>query len=224
MASAGVSRPDSHSTTGWALTVLSLLREGPMHPYEVQRLVRQQDRDGLLALHRGSLYHTVVQLRQEGLIESVETTREGRRPERTVYRLTSSGEQVLAVRLRELLARPVRERSPFMTALAHLFQLPPEEVLEQLQMRVLFLEQEVTRLEEIVSSVGALTGRAAVVEMEYARAMRQAELAWVSGLVDDLRGGRFTWSAEQARWRAGQGAPSGRGLRVIQGAGKERRA
>ena len=75
----------------WALTVLCLLREGPLHPYEMQRLIHQRHKDKLLDLRRGSLYHAVAQLQRAGLIESVETRRAGRRPERTVYRLTRAG-------------------------------------------------------------------------------------------------------------------------------------
>src|SRR5690242_2922629 len=71
----------------WSLTILCLLRAGTMHPYEMQRLIREWHKDEFLDLKRGSLYHAIERLRRAGLIDVVETTREGRRPERTVYRL-----------------------------------------------------------------------------------------------------------------------------------------
>src|SRR5690242_14900046 len=70
----------------WALTVLCLLRERPMHPYEMQRLIRERHKDEFLDLKRGSLYHAMERLQAAGLVEPMETFREGRRPERTVYR------------------------------------------------------------------------------------------------------------------------------------------
>src|ERR671936_1214287 len=92
--------------TLWALAVLGLLREAPMHPYEMQRQLRMRHTDELLALKRGSLYHAIYQLQRDGLIEPVEVSREGRRPERTVYRITADGEDELINWLRELLAVP----------------------------------------------------------------------------------------------------------------------
>src|SRR5262245_28208293 len=95
----------------WSLTVLCLLRTRAMHPYEMQRLIRDWHKDEFLDLKRGSLYHAIDRLRRDGLIEAVETRREGRRPERTVYRLTDGGEQAVQDWLRNMLARPARETS-----------------------------------------------------------------------------------------------------------------
>ncbi len=44
-----------------------------------------------IKLNYGSLYTVVDNLAKHGLIEAVEARREGRRPERTVYRLTDTG-------------------------------------------------------------------------------------------------------------------------------------
>src|SRR3982074_1984674 len=124
----------------WSLAVLSLLRERDMHPYEMQRQMHVRYTDDLLALKRGSLYHAINQLQRDGLIEPVETSREGRRPERTVYRVTPDGEDELILWLRDLLSTPVREPSQFMTALAHLLQLDPTDALQQLQLRAVNLD------------------------------------------------------------------------------------
>ena len=71
-----------------------------MHPYEMQRLIRQRKKDDFLELKRGSLYNNIERLKLAGLIEPVETTREGRRPERTIYRLTREGQRELITWLR----------------------------------------------------------------------------------------------------------------------------
>src|SRR3954447_22308732 len=96
----------SSSRNLWSLTVLCLLRVRPMHPYEMQRLIREWHKDEFLDLKRGSLYHAIDRLRDEGLIPVVETSREGRRPARTVYRLTGEGETAIQEWLREMLAKP----------------------------------------------------------------------------------------------------------------------
>src|SRR5574340_1223680 len=118
---------DLSSSSLWELTVLCFLREGPMHPYELRRLVHERHTDDLLVLKRGSLYHAINRLRRHGLLEPVATTREGRRPARTTYRLTAEGEQELFRRLRHLIAVPQRETPVFMASVSFLVHLSPAE-------------------------------------------------------------------------------------------------
>jgi DNA-binding PadR family transcriptional regulator len=180
----------------WALTVLCLLRVRPMHPYEMQRLIREWHKDEFLDLKRGSLYHAIERLRRAGWIEPIETNREGRRPERTVYRLTEAGEQEVLRWLRQLLAQPLREPTQFFAALSFLPHLPPQSVQEQLAERVGLLEAEIAGLKTVLKTMVPKIGRLVLVEVEYARAMRQAELAWVKSLMEDIRTGRLTWDPE----------------------------
>src|ERR1700730_4013289 len=151
--------PRRAARTLWALAVLGLLREREMHPYEMQRHLHQRHTDELLALKRGSLYHAINQLQRDGFIEPVETSREGRWPERTVYRITPDGDEELVVWLRDLLSTPVREPSQFMAALAHILKLDPADALEQLQMRVVNLEATVAAWLAVERGVGELIGR-----------------------------------------------------------------
>src|SRR5919204_955176 len=77
------------------LSILELLDERPMHPYELASTMRNRHQDEFIRLNFGSLYHTVEVLERNGWIVPVEREREGGRPERTVYRLTSTGRGVL---------------------------------------------------------------------------------------------------------------------------------
>src|SRR5215471_5841160 len=181
----------------WALTVLCLLRVRPMHPYEMQRLIREWHKDVYLDLKRGSLYHAIERLRRDNWIEAQETGRQGRRPERTVYRLTDSGAHSTLDWLCELLAKPLREPTQFFAALSFLPHLSPETVLDRLGERVGLLEAEVAQLTEVLRMMVPRIGRLVLVEVEYARAMRQAEAAWVKSLMDDLRTGALHWDPER---------------------------
>jgi DNA-binding PadR family transcriptional regulator len=182
--------------TLWSLAVLGLLREKDMHPYEMQRQLHLRHTDDLLALKRGSLYHAINQLQRDRFIEPVETSREGRWPERTVYHLTPDGEDELVVWLRELISTPVREPSQFTAALAHILHLRPTDALEQLQMRVVNLDATVAAWLAVERGVSALIGRGSILELEYARCLAQAELGWVHSLIDDLRAGRIDWNID----------------------------
>jgi DNA-binding PadR family transcriptional regulator len=188
----------------WALTVLCLLREGPLHPYQMQQLVTQRRKDRLLDLHRGSLYNTIAQLQRAGLIEQVETSRQGRRPERTVYRLTSEGEARLTAWLREILAVPAAEPSSFLAAVAFLGRLTPLDAQHALERRVTALEAGLAAQDEaleaqavarhpVLSALDPATVRLLLLDGDYVRAMRQAELTWVTSLLTELRTGALDW-------------------------------
>lgn len=73
------------------LAVLSLLRERPMHPYEISTLMRERGLSTSIKLNYGSLYSVIEGLRAKGLIAVKATEREGNHPERTVYEVTEAG-------------------------------------------------------------------------------------------------------------------------------------
>jgi DNA-binding PadR family transcriptional regulator len=188
-----------HVRTLWSLAVMGLLRERDMHPYEMQRQMHIRHTDELLGLKRGSLYHAINQLQRDGLIESIETSRAGRWPERTVYRLTADGEEELLVWLRDLISTPVREPSQFTTALAHVSHLAPQDALQHLQVRAVNLEATTAALRAVERGVGALVGRPAVLEVEYACALLEAELSWLRSIIEDLKSGKLSWSIENTK-------------------------
>jgi len=189
--------PRQHGRTLWSLAVMGLLRERDMHPYEMQRQMHLRHTDDLLGLKRGSLYHAINQLQRDGLIESIETSRTGRWPERTVYRLTPDGQEELVVWLRDLISTPVREPSQFITALAHVSHLAPRDALRQLQLRAINLAAATAALHAVERGVGGLVGRPAILEVEYACALLEAELNWLRAVSDDLQTGKLSWSIEK---------------------------
>lgn len=174
------------------LTVLQLLHEGPTHPYEMHRLVRERRIDLLVPVRRGTLYHAVGRLEKRGLIETVETTREGRRPERTVYRITEAGTDALLDRLHDLLATPRRDYPPLTQALSFISRVEPAEAVARLEQRIGWLEAEVASFQAVIESAAGVP-RHWLVEEEYVLALLEAELAWVRTLTDDIRAGRVTW-------------------------------
>src|SRR5256885_2846520 len=107
----------------WEVAVLALLREGPMHPYQMQRVLRDRREDVVLGLKRGSLYHAINRLVRARLIEPVTVDRDGRRPERTTYRATAAGTRALVQWLRHRLATPPREPAEFAGSISFLIHL-----------------------------------------------------------------------------------------------------
>src|SRR5918911_633014 len=110
-----------------ALAVLSCLNERPMHPYEISTTLRSRGKEQSIKLNYGSLYAVVEALQKHGLITPRETTREGRRPERTVYEITEAGVTEFEDWLAELLSTPVRDFTSLEAGLSPVPGLPPHE-------------------------------------------------------------------------------------------------
>src|SRR5215472_15864728 len=101
------------SRSALALAVLLLLGESPMHPYQMHRMLRERRKEDVLDVRPAAIYRLVERLDGAGLIEPLGTSREGKRPERTVYRLTDEGRELSDEWLREMPAsiRHSRQRS-----------------------------------------------------------------------------------------------------------------
>jgi DNA-binding PadR family transcriptional regulator len=177
----------------WELAVLALLREEPMHPYQMQRLLKERHEDEVLGLKRGSLYHAIDRLMRSGLIEAVTTGREGRRPERTTYRLAPSGQREFIRWLRERLATLQGEPSEFMGSVSFLVHLSPKDAADRLESRSQAIESQVATLGATLQRLHGRVARIHLIEQEYQVAMLKAELEWVRGRIAEVRSGRFTW-------------------------------
>src|SRR5579859_3988194 len=187
-----------------ALAVLGTLYEGPMHPYRIQRMIKERGKDQVINVQqRASIYQTIERLHHAGLIEIVETTRDERFPERTVYQLTAAGRATADRWLRDMLSTPTREFPDFPAALAFLPMLTSGEVLVQLEARIIAMEDSLRQLRDELATAGRYLPRLFLIEAEYQETQLAAELAWVRSVVEDLRSGRLTWSAEWLREIAG---------------------
>ncbi|HEY9389872.1 MAG TPA: PadR family transcriptional regulator [Mycobacteriales bacterium] len=183
-----------------ALTVLRLLCEGPLHPYEMQGVIRRRGLDRMVRITHGSLYHTVDRLVEAGLIEPVETSRAGRRPERTVYAITEAGRDAAVDRLRQMLSTVAPEFPGYRAALAFLSLLTPAEASVQLGQRTVALQAELAG-QQAAYDVLRKRGlpRVALLEIEHLLATTRAELDLTGAIVEDLDSGRLTWSAADGR-------------------------
>ncbi len=177
----------------WEIAVLALLREAPMHPYQMQRLLHLRHKDEILALKRGSLYHAIGRLVRGGLIGVEKTGREGKRPERTSYRITPEGTRAFLESLRTIVATPRREPSQCMAALSFLVHLNPKEACRLLAERGKNLDAEIAQHSTRLRGVSAHVARINLVESEYLLAMLKAESAWIRGLEKEIHQGKLVW-------------------------------
>jgi DNA-binding PadR family transcriptional regulator len=190
-------------TNPLALAVLALCFERPMHPYEMAATLKRRQKHESIKLRYGSLYTVIELMTSRGLIRSKETSRGGKRPERTVYALTPAGRDLLRNWMRHLLAEPAKEFPQFEAALCLLPVLPPDEAVALLRDRRSRLEEKLmhmrAELQDILGKTFAEVAGAdeelpapllglkfpaiLVVENEYRLTLVKAELDFVTELV-----------------------------------------
>jgi DNA-binding PadR family transcriptional regulator len=174
-----------------ALSLLNLLTERPMYPYEMAATLRYRGKDEAIKINWGSLYTVVQNLEKYGFIEAVDVAREGRQPERTTYQITDAGRAELKDWLRELLAEPEREYTRFEAALGESAVLPPDELVGLLRQRLGALEAANAQYQAGLAELVTQVPRLFLIESEYRLALRRAEAEWVRGLLKELTDGSF---------------------------------
>jgi DNA-binding PadR family transcriptional regulator len=186
-----------------ALAVLALCFERPMHPYEMAATLKRRHKNESIKLRYGTLYTVIEMLTLRGLIRSKETSRGGKRPERTVYALAPAGRDLLRNWMRHLLAEPAKEFPQFEAALCLLPVLPPDEAVALLRDRQSRLTEKLKQMQAELNDILAMTFAEVagsdeelpapllglkfpailVVESEYRLTLLKAELDFVTELV-----------------------------------------
>jgi DNA-binding PadR family transcriptional regulator len=178
--------------TTLGVAVLELLYEKPTHPYEMAQLMRERHVDTRVKVKAGSLYHTVERLLASGFVEVVDTQRDGRRPERTVYGMTAAGRDAFVERAQNMIGIPAEEYPEYLSGLAVVDELGPDITLNQLRHRILRLEASAASDEVIVDRLHKMElPEIYWLDWRYATARRAFELEWTKKVLDELESGRM---------------------------------
>ncbi|GAA3549710.1 PadR family transcriptional regulator [Nonomuraea rosea] len=175
------------------LTVLAMLSVRAGHPYELHRFIIDTHKDYVTGLPR-SLYHAVERLAGEELIVPVETSREGRRPERTVYEITDEGRKELSTRLRGLIEHPDPDRRTFTAAISLIGTLPVPAALRSLRSRAAAIEGLLAGMDgQLRAMKDSGLPDVLLIELDYEHALAETELAWVQRVIARLESGELDW-------------------------------
>lgn len=171
------------------LVVLSLLRERPMHGYELnQELERREARDWA-GISRPQVYYSLKKLAASGHLHRTEgQSRAG--PERQVFRLSAAGGRALSAALAREEWATQRPPPPFLTWLTLSSNARPEDRLRLLQRRREFLEEQLAKerktLGEILADTGAMVVAGALVVRLVIRQW-EVELEWLGEVEKEFR-------------------------------------
>jgi DNA-binding PadR family transcriptional regulator len=182
------------------LAILGLLKEQPMHGYQLSRELSEQ-LGGLWRVSYGSLYPSLRRLQKQGAIETdADAPAQGRR--KTVYRITSKGERLFLELLQETPQDSQSEDARFRIRLAFFRYLPPET-------RIRLLERRRGALEERLGHIRAsLRTRRRVDDytlalMERGATTTESDIAWLSGLIEAERAKSDTRGSQRRGRTAG---------------------
>jgi DNA-binding PadR family transcriptional regulator len=162
------------------LAVLGLLKERPMHGYQLSRELGDS-LGGLWRVSYGSLYPTLRRLENDAAIESEAGDVRGARRKK-VYRITPKGEQIFLELLQETPQDTQTEDARFRMRLAFFRYLPPETRIRLLERRRQALQERLTTIAESLRT-GRSTddyGRALI---EHNRSVTESDITWLEQLI-----------------------------------------
>ncbi len=181
-----------------AMALLGILHLEPMHPYAIQRRIKEWGKDKVVNVtQRAALYKTIGRLQEAGLVTVRETGRDQQYPERTVYEITDAGRAACANWLAEMIGEPRNEYPEFPAALSFLMLLGPEGARMELERRAKSVRAKLAEMDADAKQAAAMQlPRVVMLEDEYQRAVTEAELRWLDAVIADLAAGTLTWSRE----------------------------
>jgi DNA-binding PadR family transcriptional regulator len=186
-----------------ALAVLVLLYERPMHPYEMAATLRERRKEDSIKLRYGSLYTVIELLLKAAFISEKRTSREGNRPERTIYEITASGEAEMRGWMRAILSTPTKDYPRFEAGLSLLPAVPPEDAIDLLETRLEFLKKDIEEIRTNLAQAKALNLAALFsIESEYRLAGLEMELGFVEKLIARIEKDGCGFLKEWKAWHA----------------------
>lgn len=182
------------------LAVLGLLKEEPMHGYQLSRELGDS-LGGFWRVSYGSLYPTLRRLEKDGAVESLpgEEERIGRR--KNVYRITERGEKLFFELLQETPHDTQTEDTRFRVRLAFFRYLPPETRIRLLERRRAALEDRLSTIKDSLRAARERVDDYTLALMEHGRSATESDIAWLDGLIEAERGG--SWNTTGGRKRRG---------------------
>jgi DNA-binding PadR family transcriptional regulator len=177
------------------LAVLGLLAGGPLHPYRMQRLLKEWGKDQVVNVgHRANLYAAIKRLHAAGAVRVLQVERDEPYPERTVYAITDHGRDLLLDSVAEMVSTPRNEFPEFPAALSFLMLFGPDHAARLLEERAAALTGRLGEFDAELRASSDGLPRVTLIETEYQRAMVAAELGWVLAVIEELASGGLSWS------------------------------
>lgn len=169
------------------LYILGAIAEsGPMHGHQIRREAQTNRTELWTDVKVGSLYAALGRMADEGIIEAVRTERSGNMPARTVYAITDTGRQELAV-LRGDALREVRMRpDPVDLALQYSADLGVDALVAAVVTRRAALAAELDAWRLLRAEAAPHLNVIEALSFDHTTMRLEAEIAWHDHVVAEL--------------------------------------
>jgi DNA-binding PadR family transcriptional regulator len=166
------------------LLFLGLLMNGPKHGYEVKRII-DEELYPLVGLDVKSIYYPLKKMEHLGLI-SKDTGRQGRWPEKYIYRITPKGKKIFQHLIMESFLQI--ERPYFNIDLSLYFMQYADKKIakRKLKARIIFLKRIKRDLEKLLQKERSLDTPHSRIILEHDRDMVIAEIKYFSRMIETL--------------------------------------
>jgi DNA-binding PadR family transcriptional regulator len=163
------------------LAILGLLKEQPMHGYQLSRELGDA-LGGFWRVSYGSLYPTLRRLERDGAVETAPDAEvRGRR--KTTYQITEKGEKLFFELLQETPHDNSTEDTRFRVRLAFFRYLPPETRIRLLERRRATLEDRLSTIKDSLRSTRERVDTYTLALMEHGRSATESDIAWLDALI-----------------------------------------
>jgi DNA-binding PadR family transcriptional regulator len=172
-----------------------LMREGPLHGYRIQQLIEERASD-VARIKLPTIYYHLEQLQKKAYVRS-HKEKEGRRPDRFVYEITSQGQKHFRDLLAEALQKHYRAEFDLDAALFFRDALDDETLDSAIQMHAEYLKGAVQEIKkhrrETLESVPEPVKPMVKAIFSHHLVHYSAELRWIRAVRLELFSpGRFT--------------------------------
>lgn len=166
------------------LILLGLLKESPKHGYEIKKKIKE-----ILFLFAGvelkSIYYPLRVLEKKGLV-SRHAGKQGRRPQRFIYELTSKGQARFNELLNESFLNFKRPQFTLDLSLYFLNHIKPQVARRRLRARMQILKRLADNMEKTVASLTNKKSSPLSRILEHNLQMVQTELQFLNRLIKTL--------------------------------------
>ena len=125
------------------LIVLGLVKQKPQSAYDIQKELERRNIFQCVRVSVPSIYKKTIQLEEKGYIEG-SIIKEGKMPEKSIYRLTGQGEEYFLALMAHISGQSVNIFLDFNAVIINLDSVPLEikkKCLNQIEMNILALKE-----------------------------------------------------------------------------------
>jgi DNA-binding PadR family transcriptional regulator len=163
------------------LAVLGLLKEKPMHGYELKKALTERfAQTGKYSY--GSLYPTLKRLQKVGAVELEYPKGEIAR-RKNVYRLTPAGEEVFVQMLEQANPHATEDREAFMLRLAFFRYTRPETRVRMLERRRGYLLDQLARIKDSLKKLKERMDDYSLELMRYDEFNTEHDIRWLDDML-----------------------------------------